>query len=126
MVYSPSFKILVTLTFLVTVLFPNAYAQYDDDDEFIDDYKLQECPSESLIHYRDCQGALQQCSTCLGDAERACEADRKRRGLSKSICIDCTTNVAGRCNSAKPMCFGNQECRSDELCINFGCAPNPS
>lgn len=118
MVYSSSFKILVSVAVLVTVLFPNAYAQFYES--------APDCPSELLTHYSNCRGALQQCSNCLGDAERACEADRKRQGKDKSICYDCTTTFAGRCDSAKPMCFGNQECQSGDSCINFECVYNPS
>lgn len=121
MAYTPSFKVLVFVTFLVAVLFQITHAQFDDGE---DDYfeSRPSCPNESLVHYRNCRGSLDQCSTCLGNAERTCRDELKKQGKDGGICYHCTSQVAGNCDNIKPMCFGNQECRDpNHKCIDYTC-----
>lgn len=123
MVYTPSSQLLILIAFLVAVLVQTVSAQeYDEWQEASqtlgDDEK---CPNESMIHYQNCRGELKQCSTCLGDAEIACERERKQQGKSQMACFYCTKEFSGRCDSAKPMCFGKQDCGDGLSCINFSC-----
>lgn len=79
-----------------------------------------------MIYYENCRGALGQCSTCLGDAERACERDRKQQGLRDYVCAICTSDFAGGCDRAKAMCFGQQECGPGYSCVKFSCVDDSS
>lgn len=127
MIYSSFFKVLVLGAFLVAFLFLDTSAQYIevDPNHDLDDVppeEIPDCPTELLAYYKDCKGSLNQCSNCLGNAERACASDLKKQGKDESICYHCTTQSSLRCGSAATMCFGDQECGgSDYQCINHSC-----
>lgn len=126
MIYTnPSFKVFgltAFFFFFLAALVQNTCAQYNNFDE-----DMYNCPNEALVYYKDCKGALQQCSNCLGDAERKCSAAFKEQGKRESICYDCTAQVSGNCDGIKPMCFGNQECHgANEKCLDYVCTFVPS
>lgn len=125
MVYTPSLKLFALVAFLVAVLVQSTSAQFFDDDDIV--YSDATCPEGSIIHYKNCRGSLDQCSRCLGDAERKCEEELKKQGKNPNDCGACTRQAGGNCNNIETMCFGNQECGGgDYKCIDRKCTYSPS
>ena len=78
------------------------------------------CPGDLLRLYDKCRGSLDQCSSCLGEAEKECNI----KDTTGGVCYSCTSRAAANCDSAKPLCSGDQECKSNEQCVNFKCVKN--
>lgn len=110
-------KLAVVVAFFIAVFVQNAYAQFE-----IYHPEVPQCPNESLIHYKNCRGAVDPCSTCIGQAEGVCRAELRKQGKDESVCNSCTTEAAGNCNRIEHMCFGDRDCGdSDYKCIDRIC-----
>lgn len=110
-------KLIALVAIFIAVFIQVTYAQFD-----IYHPELPKCPDESLAHYRNCRGAVDPCSTCVGQAEAVCRAELKKQGKDESVCDSCTTEAAGKCDSIQHMCFGDRDCGdSDYKCIDRVC-----
>lgn len=115
--------LLVTLLMMV-LLFQVSKAQFGEgfEGDVIQFEPIQDCPAESLVHYKNRRGSVDECSTCIGIAERKCEEELKKQKKDHSICFDCTTKAAGSCDSLKFMCYNHQECGGPNYrCIAHEC-----
>lgn len=125
MIHSLILKLFVLIIFPVVV-----FLQEIDEENYtfeeayrkaLEDFKNAPqpyCPEEGMAYFKDCQGELKGCSTCLGYADRMCQVSGNQN------CPDCLILAGRACNTPKPMCFGQQECgglSSDYRCINFEC-----
>lgn len=123
MICTPSFKLFVLVAaFLVTVLVQNSYAQIEDDGDDVFFGGAITCPNEYLLYYKNCRGAIDECSTCVGNAEKTCRDELTRQGKNASICYSCTNQAAFNCDNLKFLCTGDQECtNANNKCIDYVC-----
>ncbi|KAF9404423.1 hypothetical protein BGZ94_004191, partial [Podila epigama] len=94
--------LLLSMLSMVLLAVHSAPVSEDYKDRFV-------CPKEAAILYKDCHGNLQECSICLGKAERECEY-QGRQGTLTANCDVCTSMLNHRCDSAEFMCFSDAEC----------------
>lgn len=136
MIFSTSSKLIFLATLMVAVSVQPIYANDQKPDDYgvgpnaLSDHRFAyygvpkppQCPPEGMAFYKDCNGSVNGCSTCLQKAEKMC-----RINVDQSVnCNDCTNLAGSKCQSAEPMCFGTQECDGAAYkCINFSCQYDP-